>query len=194
MTEHLIAQINKYVQQDDVLYFLGDWTFGGIDKIWKFRQRLNVRTIHLIYGNHDTAIKKNRELLILEHEIAFLPPGETAEHFKGWPVDIRIPAQELFTTCQDRLETTIDGQMFVLDHYSMQVWNGSHKGVMMVFGHSHSSLQGIGRSMDVGVDNAFKLFGEYRPFSVAEVIEILSKIPVHEVDHHSSSTNFSGLN
>jgi hypothetical protein len=37
------------------------------------------------------------------------------------------------------------------------------------------------RSMDVGVDNAKHLLGEYRPFSEDEVLEILLKRPGHDI-------------
>jgi hypothetical protein len=30
------------------------------------------------------------------------------------------------------------------------------------------------RSMDVGVDNAFRIFGEYRPFSEYDILNLLS--------------------
>lgn len=50
--------INDHVEPDDVLWHLGDWSFGGIQKVQEFRRRLNVRTIHLITGNHDHHAKK----------------------------------------------------------------------------------------------------------------------------------------
>lgn len=39
-----------------------------------------------------------------------------------------------------------------------------------------------GRSMDVGIDNAYRLFGEYRPFSFQELYEMLSIQPMGK--HH----------
>ena len=39
---------------------LGDWSFGGIKNIYEFRKRLHVKTIHLILGNHDVHIEKNK--------------------------------------------------------------------------------------------------------------------------------------
>lgn len=76
-------------------------------------------------------------------------------------------------------------------HYSMRVWNGSHKGFIHLYGHSHSSLEHApwGKSMDVGVDNAYRLFGEYRPFSLKEVVEMMSKREIEFIDHHDKNTN-----
>ena len=39
MSSHIVDQINKYVGQDDVLFHLGDWSFGGIQNIWNFRRQ-----------------------------------------------------------------------------------------------------------------------------------------------------------
>ena len=53
MNEALIKSINKYVRYDDILYHLGDWSFGGKDNIKKFRERIICNDIRLILGNHD---------------------------------------------------------------------------------------------------------------------------------------------
>ena len=67
-------------------------------------------------------------------------------------------------------EINIDGQTIVMCHYSLQVWNKSHVGSWHLFGHSHGSLKGVGKSMDVGVD-ATQL---WRPISFEEVRERLT--------------------
>jgi len=56
----LVNGINSVVGEDDVLFHLGDWSFGGLDSIFSFRKRLNVKNIHLCFGNHDHHIKNNR--------------------------------------------------------------------------------------------------------------------------------------
>ena len=78
-----------------------------------------------------------------------------------------------------------------MSHYAHRIWDKSHHGVCHLYGHSHSSLEHIewGKSMDVGVDNAFRLFGQYRPFSMEEVTEILDKRPILFIDHHNKNTN-----
>ena len=168
MTTHIVNEINRVVNEDDILYCLGDWAFGGIDNILKLRERLNVKTIHLIYGNHDDHIKKNK-------------PIKTEDGF--------VNAQHLFTSVQDVLTVKLEGKEFFMSHYSHQVWAASHKGIKHLFGHSHGSLEGVGKSFDVGVDSAYKLLGEYRPFSLQEVLDILDKKEVKFVDHHNSRTN-----
>jgi calcineurin-like phosphoesterase family protein len=52
----------------------------------------------------------------------------------------------------DYAEITVDGQRIVLSHYAMRVWNGQHRGAIMLYGHSHARLPGSTLSLDVGVD------------------------------------------
>ena len=40
-----------------------------------------------------------------------------------------------------------------------------------------------GKSMDIGVDNAYRLFGEYRPFSLDEIKKIMDDRE-HKMFHH----------
>lgn len=89
---------------------------------------------------------------------------------------------DLFTFIKDYHELSYNGQRLILFHYAMRVWNKSHHGSILCYGHSHGSLPGIGRSMDVGWDI------HKRPLSIDEIIERMSKITPHEVDHHNGGT------
>lgn len=86
--------------------------------------------------------------------------------------------------CKDRKDYPI-----FMSHYSHRVWEGSHKGFIHLYGHSHDSIPDHGKSMDVGVDTAYRLLGEYRPFSIEDVIKIMDKKTVASVDHHGLNTN-----
>jgi len=157
MNRALTRTINKYVKEDDVLYFLGDFAFGRHTSIPSYRHSLVCQTIHLFRGNHDKHIDKYSRLFTSIQDI-------------GW--------------CKDQKNRPI-----FLSHYSHRVWEGSHKGYIHLYGHSHDSIPDHGKSMDVGVDVAYKLTGEYRPFSMDEIIEIMDKRSVGFVDHHGATTN-----
>lgn len=157
----IVDSINSIVKAGDTLYCLGDWAFGGSHNIGTFRDRLNCRTIHLILGNHDHHIENGAQV-------------------------------GLFTSVKyvDQLSLKTDAQTgfmgktkFFLSHYSHQVWNNSHHGAIHLFGHSHGSIKGIGRSMDVGVDTH-----DFYPYHLDEILDIMKGIPVHEVDHHNERT------
>ena len=163
MNESLIESINKYVKEDDILYHLGDWSFGGIHNIKLFRDSIICQNIHLILGNHDEHIVDKE---VKFHDSSFNPI-------------------ELFSSVQDVLHLEIGKTKIFLSHYSHRVWNGSHKGVIHLYGHSHGSIPDFGRSMDVGVDVAYKMFGEYRPFNIGDITRIMEKREVHKIDHHA---------
>lgn len=67
-------------------------------------------------------------------------------------------------------EGNIDGIHIVCCHYAMRVWGGSHYNSWHLFGHSHGRLEGIGKSMDVGVDTH-----NFYPYSFEEIKKIMSK-------------------
>jgi calcineurin-like phosphoesterase family protein len=163
MNSALVEGINKYVQEDDVLYHLGDWSFGGEANILNFRNLLICKNIHLIRGNHDEHIGS---------DLCFTDSG-----------DLFDPLQ-LFSSVNDVLTLKLGKTKIFLSHYSHRVWSGSHKGVIHLYGHSHSSIPDLGKSMDVGVDVAKKMFGEYRPFSIDEIMRIMDKREIHKIDSH----------
>lgn len=67
---------------------------------------------------------------------------------------------------QDRAQISDRGVTFIMDHYALRTWNGSHRGVLHLYGHSHGSLPGTGASLDVGVD-----CWAWRPVTTPEILE-----------------------
>lgn len=154
MNSTIVNNINEVVKHEDILYHLGDWSFGGIYSIYQLRERLNVGEIHLILGNHDKDIDKRAQELLHSN---------------------------IFNSIQHCLQIDIEKQRFVLSHYSHRVWNGHHRGVIHLFGHSHGSLEGIGKSMDVGIDT-----NSMYPYSLEEILKIMNKKEIKELDYHSN--------
>ena len=163
----IIDIINKYVMPDDILYHLGDWSFGGISSVWWFMEQLACQNIHLILGNHDHHILMNKVL-----------PNHPSQ----------VRAQEIFASVNQANYITIEKKLIYLNHYAARVWDASHKGSYHLYGHSHDTLPPSGRSMDVGIDVAYRMYGEYRPFSFEEIDNILSKASPVMVDHHNPNT------
>lgn len=99
--------------------------------------------------------------------------------------------KDSFSSIQDTLNLSFDdGVRIFCSHYAHRVWHHSHKGVIHLYGHSHASIDdNYGKSMDVGIDNAYKLYNEYRMFSLEEIIKIMSKRNINFVDHHKPATN-----
>ncbi|WP_279356723.1 metallophosphoesterase [Methylobacterium indicum] len=66
----------------------------------------------------------------------------------------------------------VDQVRLVLCHYALRTWNGSWRGALHLYGHSHGKLPGTSRSLDVGVDA-----WDYRPVSLAEIRERMADTP-----------------
>lgn len=155
MNEHLISEHNKIVKPEDELYHLGDFGFASNSKLLEVISRLNGHK-HFIYGNHDKAIMSDPKSFIGKNGF------ESIQYYK---------------------EIKRDNVTICLFHYGARVWNKSHHGSYFLYGHSHGSLPPFNRSVDVGVDAKF-INNEYRPVSLEEIHNFMSKQVVEKVDHH----------
>lgn len=163
MDDYLIDGINNTVPKDGIIYCLGDFCMPGrnVDlesTVKNYLSRINCKEIHLIFGNHD-------------------------KRFIG----------KFFSSSSDLFHLRLNDDTFVLCHYALAIWNKSHHGAYHLYGHSHSGAETFldsilpGRkSMDVGVDNANKLLGSYRPFLLEEVVSILKDRKTLVIDHHGA--------
>lgn len=124
MNRHMIQKWQELVHPDDTVYHLGDVFFCGATEAREILSQLTGQ-IHLIYGNHDQVIRKNRDI------------------------------QEQFASVHEILDTRINGINVVMCHYPMMSWNRSSHGSYHLYGHVHGALNkhtGV-RSMDVGIDS-----------------------------------------
>jgi calcineurin-like phosphoesterase family protein len=158
MNEAIVNGINWNVGQDDILICLGDWSFGGFESIKQFRDRIVCQNVHLVLGNHDHHIERNRG-------------------------DI----QKLFTSVSHYETLVINKKTFRLFHYPIQSWNGMNSGDIHLHGHVHlppNRKFGQGKKMDVGMDG----HPEFRPYNVMrEIVPIMDKRDARSDmpnDHH----------
>ena len=160
MNDRIVNGINSAVGQDDILFHLGDWSFGGFEMIEQFRNRINCRNIHIILGNHDHHIERDREGI-----------------------------RGLFTSVNQYLELEVKGkdweQNYVLMHYPIISWNKMNDGVIHLHGHVHLSADrriGKGKTMDVGVDG-----NGLNPLHTSDIKRLMGNQPIKsgfEFDHH----------
>ena len=157
MNEYIVQAWNSKVHRRDIVYNLGDVSFGSVKNTDEVLSRLNGQ-IHLIYGNHDNMIRRNKGL------------------------------RERFASVQDVKEikvTLADGtkQDIVMNHFAQRVWNKAHYGAWHLYGHSHGDLESepYFKSMDVGIDA--RPLGDMCPWSLDEIAEIMATRPA--LGHHS---------
>lgn len=165
MNDELVFWINNRVGQDDILFHLGDWSFNGFENIRKFRERIVCKNIHLILGNHDHHIERNKENI----QSIFSSVNEYLS------LDVKWEGKDRFEHAQ-----------FILMHYPIASWNGMNDGVIHLHGHVHLPKHlrvAAGKAMDVGVDG-----NNMDPISMEEVLSIMSKQPIAKLslpkDHH----------
>lgn len=162
MNSVLVNNINAIVGENDILFHLGDWSFGGIESIFKFRERIVCKNIHLVLGNHDHHIKHNKQ-----------------------------NTRELFTSVSSMINLTIvdisgNSHTFILFHYPIASWPYMSDGVIHLHGHVHLPPRlklSAGKAMDVGVDG-----NHMNPYMLNEIVRIMHKQPIASLsltkDHH----------
>jgi calcineurin-like phosphoesterase family protein len=130
MRKTLVDNINSVVPKDAYLISLGDIKFGDRRELQNLLSEINCKNIIHLAGNHCQFLRKKSEY------------------------------QKLFKWFGDYLEIYVGNQLICLNHYAFEVWNESHRGSWMLYGHSHSSLpDNLNRKkIDVGVDAEYSMF------------------------------------
>lgn len=144
MNSKLVEKFNSKVGENDTTYHLGDFTLGKAGPAIGILEQLN--GMHFfIRGNHDK----------------WLPEGFTHPKILG---------------IKDLHEIKREEHRMVLCHFPMLSWHHSYRGTFMLHGHCHAKInkqnEGV-RRLDVGVDSAYKILGDFVPFSFEEVRDLL---------------------
>ena len=140
MTDMLVEVINKTVKQDDVLFHLGDWSFGGEDNIMKFYDRLICKNIVFIRGNHDHHLGK---------------------YFPIQDIDfINISGQDIVLSHYPQLHWHQQNKGSIMLHGHL------HGDEDKLIKQIHKDY----KTMDVGIDAYFKEYGEYGLYHVDDIL------------------------
>lgn len=106
--------VNSFVDKSDILWFGGDFAFGGEQNIRKYRDLINCETIHVLLGNHDHHIRKHAQSVYMKYG---------------------------FSSVQDYLELEIDGTQIVMCHYPLESWINMERGAYHLHGHVHGNIR-----------------------------------------------------
>lgn len=149
--EVVLDQINTAVGKRDFLYINGDFAFRRAP-YW--RGRIRCKNIRFCIGNHDRPLDSQRAFGTV-HQISV----------------VKLDCGERAVNC----------------HYPIAFWPASHHGTYHFYGHCHTQRETTldalfpqRRSIDVGVDNAWRLLGAHRPFSESELMELLAGRTGHD--------------
>lgn len=162
MNEGLIDNFNSVVDEDDLVYFLGDMCMGKIDESLPLISRLNGRK-RLILGNHDRPFPGNKNA------------SKWFEKYDVYFEDIRI---------HDTI--IVDGNVVEMNHFPRE--GDSHdvdrytdfrpedNGLWLLHGHCHSELALYGERMaHVGIDANWETYGveRYHPIPIEAVAQLI---------------------
>jgi calcineurin-like phosphoesterase family protein len=173
MNDTIVNNINEIVGENDILIHLGDWSFGGFEMVEEFRSRIICKNVHLVLGNHDEHIDRNKDNI----QRLFT----SVNHYIN--LDLRRPSM--------KGKGQMDKYKFILCHFPIASWDGMNNGVIHAHGHVHLPPHqriGNGKSLDVGVDG-----NGLEPISLDEVVSLLKDQPIDKLclprDHHVKRLN-----
>ncbi len=144
MDTRLIDSINSVVQPEDELYFLGDFGWKA-SKYGHYRQRLNMRKLHVCQGNHDSNSLRAHVTSMRD-------------------MDCRKFAGHKIHLCHYPLLSWRASY-----HGSIHLYGHSHG----MYEKSLDEMFPGRRAMDVGIDAEFHRTGNWLPVSLDAVIEKL---------------------
>jgi calcineurin-like phosphoesterase family protein len=171
MNAHLIGNINENVGENDILFHLGDWSFGGFEQIELFRNQIVCKNVHIITGNHDHHIENDREGI----QSIFSSVNKYLNLVVKWNVGTPLMGE----------------QRFALMHFPIASWDNMARGAIHLHGHVHFEADkriGVGKMMDVGCDG-----NELYPIEMGEVLKLMRDQPIKSMfvfDHHEIVENY----
>jgi calcineurin-like phosphoesterase family protein len=171
MNNTLVSNINEFVGQDDILFHLGDWSFGGFEQIELFRNKIVCKNVHLITGNHDHHIENNRE----NCQSLFSSVHKYLNLNVKWNVGTPLMGE----------------QRFALMHFPIASWDNMSRGAIHLHGHVHFEPKiriGNGKMMDVGVDG-----NALYPNEMSTILSLMKHQPIKSMfafDHHEIVENY----
>lgn len=182
-TDWIIKQLNEYIDVNDIVYHLGDFTFVGPkkkDQVKEVLDRLNGNW-KFILGNHD-----NESML-----------REVIKEYSN---------HEVLGNYQ---EIKFNNRKMVLCHYPFKTWNCSNRGSINIHGHTHGEMtkrhfknKFIGKlakyfgfdkkkpsinQIDVGID----AIDGHRPIEIDDLFKLVdSNNPKNkQVNHHGRDSD-----
>jgi calcineurin-like phosphoesterase family protein len=159
MNEIMISNINDAVGENDTLFHMGDWSFGGFENISEFRYRINCKNIHFIIGNHDHHIESNKENIRRFFASVNYYNEVTVAHKSG-------------------------STKLVMCHYPIVSWNNMRRNSYMLHGHQHlrgDQRFGNGKRMDIGMCG----HPEFRPYHLDEIVDTLRNSESYEIENRT---------
>jgi len=171
----LVQNWNKKANHNTIGFLLGDTIFGhrADERLLELFRLLKYKTLYILPGNHQAGYKQ----LLDGCENNTLYMSNLWDHNDKRDIHF-VP---------NYLETFVNGQAIVMNHYAQVTWNGQHKGAWHLHSHSHGNLykSELGKllykskTMDVGVEVCPE------PISFSELRSKFRSYDQVTFDHHT---------
>lgn len=174
MHDHMISVWNKHVTKKDLVYIVGDFSFGDKEQTRGVLSRLNGQKI-LIVGNHDKRSK--RHITVSEFiEIGFsdVQDEEVIKISNGVPVLLKH-----YPYSESELKLFFLKLMGKLGPWkTYYAFYPIDKGLWHIHGHIHGGPRVHGRQINVNVES-----WDYRPISESEICRIINDAKNKKTSH-----------
>ena len=161
MADVFFQHTNAVLSRGDQLWMLGDfcWRASNAGK-WMARFNRGVQ-IHVALGNHDAGSLRKYVSSAQDMACRMFSVGDgKGECGNGSDSKIKIH----------------------LCHYPLFSWRAREHGSYHLYGHSHGMSERVLNelfperlAMDVGIDVAWRVLGEWRPFAIDEVVRVITE-------------------
>jgi calcineurin-like phosphoesterase family protein len=172
----IIESINQRVRENDILLHLGDFCLNTtIEKFHEYIQSIKCQNVWMLFGNHNNPHERKVYQPLTTQYIA----DASNRKFQVYPV-----VHKNIKFLGHYYEVSVDGQVIVMFHYPISVWNFMSHGAWHLCGHSHYNFDPstaenkTSKILDVGWD------GQKKPYSFEEVKAIMDTKGIAQIDHH----------
>ena len=181
VTAQAIERWNAVVPKDATVFVLGDLCLHDPDgSVTRNGLRaLNGKVIHLLWGNHNSGMKKlYREILTRQF---FRDRPAMANNYEVYPLRATIGAGKDVVFVGETVDLlwrqpNKKDLRIVCAHYAQRTWLHAYRGTWMLCGHSHGNDAGTGRLDDTGLGKILEVSYEVigRPRNLLEIAQIMA--------------------
>jgi calcineurin-like phosphoesterase family protein len=177
----IVHIINSYVKKDDTLFVLGDGFLNSTEEqVKKWWKRINCDNIKYVFGNHEGSMKKIYKQEIINKHAKPERSDDYLFYIEIYPLKV----------CDDKVEILGNYVEANINNKDISlIWNNSQHGSWNLHSHNHGSYKEslpdfpLYRRLDCGWD-VFK-----RPINFQEILNIMAKKQIAQLDHHDAQTN-----
>lgn len=179
---YLIKLWNDKITNNDIVFHLGDFVFNDPEgeKATELLERLNYKHLYLLWGNHNSGVKK----IYRNAKNQLLP--DNLQNLNVYPLSVNnIAPNKTITFLGDYIEIFYKKQMIVLFHFAIKNFHKNGNGSWHLCGHSHGNDKKLNKDERENgkiLDMSFDMFKG--PVHIDDINDIMNTKSLKVFDHH----------